>query len=101
MRDDGRELSGQGLWIGRARCFLAAPDESRGEAGGCAAEAGIAAEHDVALINVALKHRVEIVRRRWRIEIGKLNRRKDVFDRRQRVAFRGAAGQVADRKSVV
>jgi hypothetical protein len=49
----------------------------------------------MALIDVALQHRLDIVRRRCRIEVGKLDRREYLFHRGRRCVGRRAAGQVA------
>ena len=61
-----------------------------------AAGARVAAQDDVALVDVACEHGVEIVRRRRWIEIGELDGREDVLDRRQR-RRRGRSAAAADR----
>ena len=69
------------LEVGGARGLRAAAHEPRGQPCERGAGPGIAAEHHVALVDVAFEHGVEIVRRRYRIEIGELDRREDFFHR--------------------
>ena len=94
-RDELRQLAGERFRIVRAVDLRAAAHDARGDAAQAARGARLVAEQHMALVNVAAEHGVEIVRRRHRIEIGKLDRRPDLLDRGERRLGRGAAREIA------
>src|SRR6185503_10751292 len=95
MRDDVAHLAGERLRVARAVDLGAAARRARDDAVKTRTRPALLAEDDLALIDVAGDDDIEIVRRGYRIEVGKLDRRTDVRDRGERRSRRGAPWQVA------